>query len=263
MIKSIKERRTEWREEWIKKNIPEGVRYNPFLHKRIPVVPNLAKLIRYANKLIKDGLDNETINGRLLKYRKTQLTDYDLDYLRLYYYEIEKIEKDPKLKMQIENLEKNIKELIEEKHEIHNDYLWNVQSPYLKIEKQIVKDHKHEYLEYMKLMKEKSKYLFRDNYVLRGDGGELTREEYYFYMYNIQSPYLNIEEQMVREHKHVYSAYMKFMEQKVEYKENMVEIGTVIDDSKEAINKIENDIYRRVREGYKKIEDWRNEKHYN
>ncbi len=203
MIKSIKERRTEWREGWIKKNVPEGVKYNPFIHKRIPVVPNLDKLIRYAEKLIKDGLDNETINGRLLKYRKTQLTGYDLDYFRLYY-EVEKIEKDPKLKIRIENLEKNIRELIEERHKIHEDYLWNVQSPYLKIEEQMVKEHKHEYPE-----------------------------------------------------------YMEFMEQKVEYKKNRVEIEIIINDSKKAINKIENDIYRRVREGYKKIEDWKVKRSYN
>lgn len=260
MIKSIKERRIEWRDEWIKKNIPEGVRYNIFLHKRIPVVPNLTKLIRYAEKLIRDDLDNETINGRLLKYRKTQLIDDDLDYLRLCYCEIEKIQKDPKLKSQIESLEKNIEELIEERHKIHKDYLWNVQSPYLKIEKQVVIDHKHEYLKYMELMKEKSKYLFKDGCVFRGDGGKLTRNEYNFYMYNIQSPYLNIEKQMVKEHKHKYPEYVKFMEQKVEYKENMVEIETIINDSKDTIKKIENNISRRVSEGSKKIEDWRKEK---
>ncbi len=261
MIKSIKERRVEWKEEWIKKNIPKGMKYNRIIHKRIPVVPNLKKLIRYAEKLIKDGLNNEKINGRLLKYRKTQLPDIDLDYLRLCW-KIDKIEEDPKLKGKIENLEKDIRELFEERHEIYNDYMDNVQDPYLGMEKQIVEDNKHKYPEYMKLMKEKDKYSFKDIYVLRGDGEKLTHEEYNHYMYNIQSPYLKIEKQMVKEHKHEHLEYMKFMDQKANYKENRTEIDTIINDHKKAIGKIENDILKMNREGYIKAKEWRIEHSY-
>lgn len=264
--KSITERRTEWKDKWMKENIPNGIRYNRLIHKRIPTVPNLTKLIRYVEKLTKDGLNNKTINIRLLKYRKTQLPDDDIDFLRLYakYDEAEKIRKDPKLNIPIEILQKDIRELIEEGHEIYRNYMYNVQNPYLKIEKQMVKDYKHEYQEYIKLMKEKNKYLFKDGCVFRRDGGKLTHNEYTFYMHNIQSTYLKIEKQMVKEHKHKYHEYTKLMDKKMEYKENKVEINTIIKNHKEAIRKIENDISRRVNKRFdeinKEIDNWKNKK---
>ncbi len=107
--------------------------------------------------------------------------------------------------------------LIKEGQQKHMDYLDNVQSPFLDIEKQMVKDHKHEYQEYMKLMKENDKYSFKDIYVLRGDGGKLTNGEYDFYMYNIQSPYLKIERKMVKEHKHEYPEYIALKELAIDY----------------------------------------------
>lgn len=250
--KSIREIIKDWREKWIKENIPEGVKYNPILHKRIPAVPKLTKLIRYAEKLIKDGLDNRTINERLLKYRNIQLPNSDLTIIRLEY-EVEKIEDNAKVEIQIEALEKNINELIEKKHRIHNDYMYNIQSPYLKIERQMVKDNKHKYPKYIELMKEKNEYMFKDGYVFRGNGEKMTSAEFSYYMNNIQSPYLKIEKRMVKEHYQEYPKYLEFMRKKAKYLDNMTEIGKAIKNNEKMIKEIEDNSYRKIKDKQKQI----------
>lgn len=104
-------------------------------------------------------MDNNTINIRLKKYRKTRLYDKDINEIRedVLVQEQEKIE-DKK----IEELENQIHSLEEEHHKDFQNYMWNVQSPYLKIERMIVKEHCHEYPEYMELKKKEQEYTERE-----------------------------------------------------------------------------------------------------
>lgn len=154
--KSLDQRRIDWKEQWISENIPSGVKYNPFLHKRIPVNSDLSKLESYTCKLIKDGLNNNMINERLQKYRKTQLLDEDIDDIRENVTFLEQIKNDDKKRTEITD---KINILKGEIHKVHLDYLWNVQSPYLQMEEIMVKEHCNEYPEYMDLMKKKEEYL--------------------------------------------------------------------------------------------------------
>lgn len=157
--KTLDQRRIEWKEQWISENIPSGEKYNPFLHKRIPRSPELKKLENYAYKLVKDGLDNKTINERLQKYRKTQLCDEDINEIREDVAVLVQEKRDDKKRVEITN---QIDLLEMEHHKIFNEYMHNVQSPYLQIERIIVKEHCCEYPEYMELMKKQQKYLEED-----------------------------------------------------------------------------------------------------
>ena len=155
-IKTIKQRRKEWFDAWVAENIGVGIEYNPFLHRRVPACQEINKLEKYVRKLVKDGLDNVTINKRLQKYRDTQLCDEDIDGIREDVLIWEEEKEDDRRRAEITNKTLALKE---ELHKVHEDYLWNVQSKYLKIEKRMVEEHYHEYPEYMELMKKKEKYL--------------------------------------------------------------------------------------------------------
>ena len=63
---------------------------------------------------------------------------------------------------EVKELQPEMRFLIAEGKEKHHDYLWNVQSPFLKIEKQMVKDHKHEYPEYIEFMEKATEW---DKYI--------------------------------------------------------------------------------------------------
>jgi len=154
--KTLGKRREEWRKQWVLENIPSDQKYNPFLHKRIPRSPKLKRLEDYTYKLVRDGLDNNTINTRLQKYRNTQLCDEDINEIREDVIKWKQIEKVYEKKIEIKN---EIIVLKEEFQRIFMDYMYNVQSRYLDIEKTMIKEHYHEYPEYMVLMKKKEKYL--------------------------------------------------------------------------------------------------------
>lgn len=101
-------------------------------------------------------MDNNAINIRLQKYRKTQLYDKDINEIRedILAQEQEKI-RDKKIK----ELDNQIRSLKEEHHKDFWNYMHNIQGPFLKIEKIIVKEHCHEYPEYMELKKKEQEYI--------------------------------------------------------------------------------------------------------
>ncbi|KKN51788.1 hypothetical protein LCGC14_0618880 [marine sediment metagenome] len=63
-----------------------------------------------------------------------------------------------KFASEVKDLQLEWKILKTEISQKHSDYMSNVQSPYLSIERKIVKDHKHEYPEYMDLMNKRDEY---------------------------------------------------------------------------------------------------------
>ena len=66
---------------------------------------------------------------------------------------------------EVKELQFELKLLVETLRQYNLDYLWNIQSPFLEIERQIIKDHKHEYPKYIKL---KEKQIERDEYIREG-----------------------------------------------------------------------------------------------
>lgn len=63
---------------------------------------------------------------------------------------------------EVKELQFELKHLIETLHQYNWNYLSNVQSLFMKIERQIIEDHKHKYPKYLKL---KEKQVERDRYV--------------------------------------------------------------------------------------------------
>lgn len=97
--KTIKEIEEDWKREWCEKyNIPVE-KYNPILQRQIPTSKNFS----YIRDLILGGLDNNTINKKLERYRKIRVYKESLDE-----------ERDKLKKGQIENLKYNIWNLLED-----------------------------------------------------------------------------------------------------------------------------------------------------
>ena len=75
---SIEEIRDNWKREWCEKyNVPYES-YNPMFYRRIPKSKNE----KYINRLIREGLDNNTINKRLERYRKIKIYQKSLNEMR-------------------------------------------------------------------------------------------------------------------------------------------------------------------------------------